>query len=179
LNASVGDTVKFIWGANNHTVTKSSALAPCNKTGDALFASGTHDKDFECKTLEYSLPLGYLSSLLVTQIVNSTDPTFYYCGTPTHCQKGMFGIINPPNALGAPTSVGVMASDMASQVRRVEFCKEKRVSNIFFQDSNMAAIWSSTDKATKGNAKASSWGSGIDSTGMPDWSKQYLVENTM
>lgn len=50
LNASVGDTVKFVWGANNHTVTKSSALAPCNKSGDALFASGTHDKGFECKT---------------------------------------------------------------------------------------------------------------------------------
>lgn len=144
LNASLGDTVKFIWGANNHTVTKSSALAPCNKTGDALFASGTQNQGFE-----------------FTQVVNSTDPTFYYCGTPTHCQKGMFGIINPPNALGAPTSVGVMASDMASQ------------------DSDMAAIWSSTDQATQGNARAASWGSGIDSTGMPDWSKQYLVENTM
>jgi plastocyanin len=51
LNASVGDTVKFMWGANNHTVTKSSALTPCNKTSDALFASGTQNKDFECKTL--------------------------------------------------------------------------------------------------------------------------------
>jgi len=144
LNASVGDTVKFVWGANNHTVTKSSALAPCNKSGDALFTSGTHDKGFE-----------------FTQVVNSTEPTFYYCGTPTHCQKGMFGIINPPTSLGAPSSVGVMASDMAAK------------------DSDMAALWSSTDKATKGNDKAAYWGSGIDSKDMPDWSKQYLVENTM
>ena len=49
LNASVGDTVKFIWGANNHTVTKSSQLELCNKTTDALFTSGTQNKTFVCK----------------------------------------------------------------------------------------------------------------------------------
>lgn len=27
INASVGDTVTFVWNANNHTVTKSSQLA--------------------------------------------------------------------------------------------------------------------------------------------------------
>jgi len=49
VNASVGDTVKFIWGANNHTVTKSSQLELCNKTGDQLFTSGTQNKTFVCK----------------------------------------------------------------------------------------------------------------------------------
>jgi plastocyanin len=49
LNASVGDTVKFIWGANNHTVTKSSQLSLCNKTGDQPFASGEQNKTFVCK----------------------------------------------------------------------------------------------------------------------------------
>jgi len=49
VNASVGDTIKFMWGANNHTVTKSSALLPCNKSSDALFTSGTQNKDFVCK----------------------------------------------------------------------------------------------------------------------------------
>jgi plastocyanin len=48
VNASVGDTIQFMWGANNHTVTKSSALTPCNKSTDGLFASGTQNKDFEC-----------------------------------------------------------------------------------------------------------------------------------
>ncbi|KAI0277204.1 hypothetical protein BGY98DRAFT_1089981 [Russula aff. rugulosa BPL654] len=46
VNASVGDTVKYIWGANNHTVTKSSELTPCNKTSDQLFASGEQNKSF-------------------------------------------------------------------------------------------------------------------------------------
>jgi plastocyanin len=49
VNASVGDTVKFIWGANNHTVTKSSELDLCNKTGDSPFASGEQNKTFVCK----------------------------------------------------------------------------------------------------------------------------------
>jgi plastocyanin len=49
LNASVGDTVMYIWGANNHTVTKSSELAICNKTSDAPFASGEQNKTFTCK----------------------------------------------------------------------------------------------------------------------------------
>jgi len=98
LNASVGDTVKFIWGANNHTVTKSSQLSLCNKTGDAPFASGTQNKTF-----------------VFTQMVNDTNPTFFYCGTPTHCQKGMFGIINPPNAFMQNTSVGMMMPSLAGQ----------------------------------------------------------------
>jgi plastocyanin len=49
LNASVGDTVKFVWGANVHTVTKSSQLALCNKTGDQPFTSGSQNKTFVCK----------------------------------------------------------------------------------------------------------------------------------
>jgi len=34
INASVGDTVMFMWGANNHTVTKGSQLGICNKTSE-------------------------------------------------------------------------------------------------------------------------------------------------
>lgn len=67
VNASVGDTVKFVWGAKNHTVTKSSQLELCNKTSDAPFASGEQNAPFE-----------------FTQVVNDTNPTFFYCGTPGH-----------------------------------------------------------------------------------------------
>ncbi len=49
VNASVGDTVQFMWGADNHTVTKGSELTPCNKTADSPFASGIQVKDFTCK----------------------------------------------------------------------------------------------------------------------------------
>lgn len=68
VNASVGDTLYWIWGANNHTVTKSSELTPCNKTTDGTaFATGERDLGFT-----------------FTETVNDTNPLFYYCGTPTH-----------------------------------------------------------------------------------------------
>lgn len=67
VNASVGDTIHFVWNANNHTVTKSSQLELCNKTSDKPFISGTHDKGFT-----------------FDQVVNDTNPTFFYCGTPGH-----------------------------------------------------------------------------------------------
>jgi plastocyanin len=50
-NASVGDTVSFIWGGGPHTVTKSSILDVCNKTSDAPFASGMQNKSFVCKRI--------------------------------------------------------------------------------------------------------------------------------
>lgn len=50
VNASVGDTIKFMWGANNHTVTKSSELTVCNKTLDNPFSSGEQNKGFVCKS---------------------------------------------------------------------------------------------------------------------------------
>ena len=96
VNASVGDTVLFMWGANNHTVTKSSELTPCNKTTDAPFASGTQNKSFT-----------------FSQVVNDTNPTFFYCGTPGHCPKGMFGVINPPSV---DNNAGSSAMSMMSSM---------------------------------------------------------------
>ncbi|RDB21034.1 hypothetical protein Hypma_011565 [Hypsizygus marmoreus] len=144
LNASVGDTIKFMWGANNHTVTKSSALTPCNKTGDALFASGVHDKDF-----------------VFTQVVNDTNPTYFHCATPGHCQKGMFGIINPPNALGSTSSVSGMMQSLGSS------------------NPDVAAYASYTTKQTAGDAKASKWGGSIDLAALPDWSHAVVAENVL
>jgi len=143
LNASVGDTVKFMWGANNHTVTKGSALTPCNRSADALFASGAQNKDF-----------------VFTQVVNSTEPTFYYCATPTHCQKGMFGIINPPNAAGAPSSVGSMMQQVAAN------------------NSDISAYASYVDTQTQGT-KAATWGTNLDMGALPEWAQPFMAENVL
>lgn len=119
INASVGDTVMFMWGANNHTVTKSSEFQLCNKTSDAPFVSGEHNKTFVCKYRTPRLKIALMIELFhaVTQVVNDTNPTFFYCGTPGHCEKGMFGIINPPNANGAPTSAASMMPSMMNVSR--------------------------------------------------------------
>jgi hypothetical protein len=164
LNASVGDTVKFIWGANNHTVTKSSQLALCNKTGDQPFASGEQNKTFVCKHkihLDISLQRLTNGPPLVTQVVNDTNPTFFYCGTPTHCQKGMFGIINPPNAYMGPSSAGMMVSSLAGQ-----------------NNATQAAM-SYTNNVTANQTNASMWGMNIDMSGMANWSQSYTADNVL
>jgi len=144
LNASVGDTVKFVWGANVHTVTKSSQLSLCNKTGDQPFASGSQNKSF-----------------VFTQVVNDTNPTFYYCGTPTHCQKGMFGIINPPNAYMQPSSASMMMPSLAGQYPSVQ------------------AAMSYTSNITANQSSAASWGMNMDMSGMPNWAQQYAATNIL
>ncbi|KIK08669.1 hypothetical protein K443DRAFT_672202 [Laccaria amethystina LaAM-08-1] len=144
VNASVGDTVKFMWGANNHTVTKSSSLLPCNRSADALFTSGSHDKDF-----------------VFTQVVNDTNPAFFYCATPGHCQKGMFGIINPPSALGSATSVSGMMQSLSAN------------------STNFAAFAADSSKQTANNIAASKWGGSIDMAALPEWSHQYVAENVL
>jgi plastocyanin len=144
VNASVGDTIMFMWGANNHTVTKSSSLLPCNKTEDAPFTSGEQNKDF-----------------MFSQTVNSTDTLFYYCGTPTHCQKGMFGIINPPNAFDSSSSVN------------------QTMSAIVTNSSQLSAMASYTDKLTANSTGAANWGSSIDLSQMPAWSHEFVISNVM
>lgn len=144
LNASVGDTIQFMWGANNHTVTKSSALTPCNKTTDALFASGEQNKNFQ-----------------FTQVVNSTDSVWFYCGTTGHCEKGMFGVLNPPNAYGSSNSVDMMMGQMAKN------------------NSDMAAMWSYMNQMTQKSSNAASWGGSMDLSKVPQWAQQHMVENVM
>lgn len=56
VNAAVGDTVMFNWGANNHTVTKASALLPCNRSQeDTVFASGVQNLGFSCTLFGYRM----------------------------------------------------------------------------------------------------------------------------
>jgi len=144
VNASVGDTVKFIWGANNHTVTKGSQLTPCNKTSDAPFASGVQLKDF-----------------VFEQKVNDTNPVFFYCAVPNHCTKGMFGIINPPNALAGPSSVGSMMQPMANA------------------NPDLAKMRTYVDDATKKSDVASKWGTNFDMAAIPDWAHESFMENVL
>jgi len=145
LNATVGDTIQFMWGANNHTVTKGTALTPCNRSGDdASFASGLQNKDF-----------------VFTQVVNDTEPTYFYCAAPTHCQKGMFGIINPVASFGAPTSFGGMIPELSAN------------------NSDVSAHVANSNKACEGHEQASKWGSNIDIGALPEWAHQYAAENVL
>jgi plastocyanin len=144
VNASVGDTVMFKWQANNHTVTKGSALELCNKTSDAPFASGLHDKDF-----------------VFTQVVNDTNPTYFFCAAPNHCQKGMFGIINMPSASGASSSAGAMMGTLVAS------------------SPELKAMQALVDeKVADGKSPvAARWGSNANFSALPEWAHTYMAEN--
>jgi len=145
-NAAVGDTIEFHWGADVHTVTQSSALTPCNKSaGEAVFASGTQNKSF-----------------VFTQVVNNTDPTYYFCGTPTHCDKGMFGIINGETAeAGSPDSFSGRWPDMAAN------------------SSDLAAFAAYSSNLTANNAQAAAWGSSLSMKNIPEWAQPLMASNIL
>jgi plastocyanin len=144
--AAVGDTIEFHWGADAHTVTQSSALTPCNKSaGETVFASGTQNKDF-----------------VFTQAVNNTDPLYYFCGTPTHCDKGMFGIINGETAeAGSPDSFSGAWPDMAAN------------------SSDLAAFAAYSSSLTANNTAASTWGSTISMKNVPEELKPLYAANIL
>ncbi|KAG7092422.1 hypothetical protein E1B28_008778 [Marasmius oreades] len=144
VNASVGTTIKFMWGAGPHTVTKGSALLPCNKSAEApAFTSGQQEKGF-----------------VYNQVVNDTKPTFYFCGVPGHCQKGMFGMINPTSDAGAATSVGGMMQSMMAN------------------NSDLRAYATYTSNMTQGKP-GSNWGSNISLKEIPEWAQPEVALNVM
>jgi len=144
VNANPGDTIFYMWGANNHTVTKGSQLEICNETTDA-FATGEHDKGFT-----------------FTETVNDTSPVFFYCSTPGHCEKGMFGIINPPSVSNnANTSVASMMPAMMSN------------------SSTLSAMYAASASNISSNPMAASWGANMSMGSMPEWSQSLFAENVL
>lgn len=79
LTAAAGDVVIFQLHSN-HNVAQSSFDQPCTPSG---FYSGPFSGSQN----------GALRFVLE---INSTDPIYYYCGVPGHCQGGMLGGINLP-----------------------------------------------------------------------------------
>jgi hypothetical protein len=109
-----------------------------------VFASGRQDKDF-----------------VFTQVVNDTNPTYFFCGTPGHCQQGMYGIINPTTQFASTTSIG------------------RQIQTIAQNSSSVAAYAAYAREQTKGNALAANWGSNIDIASVPEWAHESFAENVL
>ena len=75
-----------------------------------------------------------------------------------HSEKGMFGIINPPNAFVAPTSVNSMMPAIAAN------------------NSGTAAAMSANAAI---NGSAATWGASIDLSSMPDWAMAPMADNVL
>ncbi|GJJ12170.1 hypothetical protein Clacol_006411 [Clathrus columnatus] len=156
-NASVGDTIEFKWGAGPHTVTQSSASEVCNKTANG-FASGSRNAG--------SLYEVYESFPLVDQTINNTDPIWFYCGIPGHCEKGMFGGININNVFpGSSSNSSYMPMSSAL--------------NELAEDSDVSAAWNYTKTVVGSNSSLSNWGMGINCAGLSDENKKSAVLNVL
>jgi hypothetical protein len=73
----------------------------------------------------------------------------------------MFGIINPPNAFGQPSSAGMMMPTLASQNPSTE------------------AAMQYASNCTASQPMAAAWGTSMDMSGMPSWAQSYAAENIM
>ncbi|KAH8694732.1 hypothetical protein BGZ61DRAFT_518133 [Ilyonectria robusta] len=87
VQAAVGDVIQFQFSSGNHTVTQSSADAPCTPlqlSDPAAIHSGHVPYEAGQTTVgTFNMP------------VTSTDPTFFYCATGPHCQNGQIMVLNP------------------------------------------------------------------------------------
>ncbi|CAJ2500537.1 Uu.00g033900.m01.CDS01 [Anthostomella pinea] len=80
VTAAVGDVIQFQFSNGNHTVTQSSADAPCTPL-QAMVATAIHSghipfEDGQTTVGTFSMP------------VTSADTMFLYCATVPHCQEG-------------------------------------------------------------------------------------------
>lgn len=89
VTAAVGDTVRFLFRAGNHTLTQSTLNNPCSP------ANG-FDTSF------HQLNPSNSSNLVVDLFVNNTEPQWFFChqAIPApHCHLGMVFALNPGNAM--------------------------------------------------------------------------------
>jgi plastocyanin len=85
FTAAPGETIEFYFYPQKHSVVQSSFAAPCAPLNQTKgFFSG-----------KYPVTSG-IGSDVFTITVNDTKPIWFYCGTGTHCQSGMVGVINKP-----------------------------------------------------------------------------------
>lgn len=84
ITAAVGSSIEFVFFPPIHSVTQSTFESPCaplaNGTG---FWSGA-----------FTTASGQNANVF-TLLVNDTNPIWFFCATPSHCETGMAGVINP------------------------------------------------------------------------------------
>ncbi|KAH9209137.1 Cupredoxin [Leptodontidium sp. 2 PMI_412] len=104
VTADVGDTLEFHFVGSIHTSVQGDFNTPCQGSSSG-FDSGS------------------ITSADVFQVkVQNTDPMWFFCATPTHCQGGMVGVVNPPssgNSLATykANAAGTSSSNSAGKVQ--------------------------------------------------------------
>ncbi|KAK1758861.1 extracellular serine-rich protein [Echria macrotheca] len=105
VTAAIGDIIEYSFFPPNHSVIMGDFNNACMPAATGGFFSGFMTGASSASSSSSSSSggggggLGYRQTSAggsVFQVkINSTDPIFFYCGVPTHCQAGMVGVINP------------------------------------------------------------------------------------
>jgi len=104
VTAKVGDTLEFHFYNALHTVVQGDFDTPC--------AMGTKKATgFNSGPIKNKAD-GTPDTFQV--VVKDTKPIWFYCGTPTHCQAGMSGVINPPETGNTIDDYRTAAADTSS-----------------------------------------------------------------
>ncbi|TKA56884.1 hypothetical protein B0A53_01285 [Rhodotorula sp. CCFEE 5036] len=145
INVKPGQNVSFIWGAGPHTVTQSSALSICNATQQpGAFKSGMQNAGFE-----FSVP------------VKDESTIYYFCGVPSHCQKGMFGLINGAVADHPSDSFGNFLDQWGAM-----------------NPDNQVLI-NITIQITASVPLAAKWGSSLSMSQLEPWAVDWAMQQTL
>lgn len=151
LNATVGDTIRYVWSTPaNHTATLSSELALCNRSSLA-----------EGRSFVSGIKNGAEGETVFDVVVQTEEPQFFYCSVQQHCEKGMWGVINPKSEFGGVNTVG---SKM----------KEWTDSN-----PNLQAAWSYVHETTKTDQAVDTWGNSISLDGIPEEAYSDVAANVI
>jgi plastocyanin len=146
VNASVGDTIRYVWSTPaNHTATLSSALLPCNKSAlaDQLkWASGVRNASEGTQTFDV--------------VLQTDEQQFFYCSVAKHCEKGMFGMVQPKT--GGNNTVSF------------------HMQNWLESSPDLKAAWANVHEQTK-DTPADSWGNNISIDDVPEDSYMDLAQN--
>ncbi|PKS08365.1 hypothetical protein jhhlp_005309 [Lomentospora prolificans] len=96
VSAAPGDIIQFQFSSGNHTVTQSSAEAPCQPL-QATVPGAVHSGHIPFQA-------GQQTVGVFNMPVTSSNTMFLYCATGPHCQNGQVMAVNPA-AAGAPANV--------------------------------------------------------------------------
>ncbi|KAK0723413.1 hypothetical protein B0T26DRAFT_599950, partial [Lasiosphaeria miniovina] len=84
VTASKGDTLEYHFHQPAHSVASSDFGGPCTPSKSGGFYSGVMTTSGAAENAN-----------VFRVVVNSTDPIFFYCTVPGHCNGGMSGVVNP------------------------------------------------------------------------------------
>lgn len=97
IMANVGDLVEFQFVDDGHSVALGDFSNPCMpKDSSAFFSGFPVDEVSQTRNRIGHTRYSYQQGKTFTITVNSTDPMWFYCTAPSHCQAGMVGVINAP-----------------------------------------------------------------------------------